>query len=87
MYAPESEGLSAGALTSALGAAGMESGPAAFAGVVFVVFGAALLLWTGARLRAGEPVVEGKPRVTAAVLSVIFGVISFMTGGWVLLSS
>ena len=65
---------------------GMESGPALFAGTSLAVFGAGLLLWTSARLRSGESVAEGVAPAGATALAVLFGVISLLTGGWLLLS-
>lgn len=65
---------------------GMESGPALFAGVSLALFGAGLLWWTSVRLRSHEPVAEGVSQVAAAATAVVFGVISLMTGCWVLLS-
>ncbi|MFI8242869.1 hypothetical protein ACIF83_37430 [Streptomyces sp. NPDC085866] len=47
----------------------MESGPAIFAGVVFALFGGALLVWTGARVRRGEPVAQGVSQVASATLA------------------
>lgn len=70
----------------------MESAPAVFAGSALVVFGAALLLWISVRTRSGRPVVEGaanagKPHQgAAAALTGILGVISLITGVWMVLS-
>ncbi|MEW2510542.1 hypothetical protein [Streptomyces sp. NPDC046870] len=47
----------------------MESGPAIFAGVVFALFGAGLLAWTGTRLRRREPVALGVSRVASAAVA------------------
>ncbi|MFJ4524500.1 hypothetical protein ACIP4Y_26740 [Streptomyces sp. NPDC088810] len=47
----------------------MESGPAIFAGVVFALFGAGLLAWTGTRLRRREPVAVGVNRVASATVA------------------
>ncbi|MFG2126166.1 hypothetical protein [Streptomyces sp. NPDC048710] len=52
----------------------MESGPAIFAGVVFALFGGALLVWTGARVRRGEPVAQGVSQVASATLAGAAGV-------------
>ncbi|MFJ9869493.1 hypothetical protein [Streptomyces sp. NPDC101165] len=52
----------------------MESGPAIFAGVVFALFGGALLVWTGARVRRGEPVAQGVSQVASATLAGTAGV-------------
>ncbi|MEV5956510.1 hypothetical protein AB0M11_22530 [Streptomyces sp. NPDC051987] len=54
----------------------MESGPAIFAGVVFALFGAALLVWTGTRVRHGEPVAQGVSQVASATLAGLAAVIS-----------
>ncbi|AXK37329.1 hypothetical protein DVA86_14270 [Streptomyces armeniacus] len=64
----------------------MESGPAVFAGVVFTVFGAVLLMWTGTRAWRGRPVAEGVRQVTAAALTGGFGLVSGCGGVWMLLS-
>ncbi|MGW1464665.1 hypothetical protein ACWCPT_10015 [Streptomyces sp. NPDC002308] len=63
----------------------MESGPAVFAGSVFALFGAALLVWTGARTARRAPVAHGVSPVPAAVLSTFFGVLFLVLGVWVLL--
>ncbi|MEU6589377.1 hypothetical protein ABZ923_09105 [Streptomyces sp. NPDC046881] len=47
----------------------MESGPAIFAGVVFALFGAGLLAWTGTRVRRREPVAVGVNRVASATVA------------------
>lgn len=65
----------------------MESVPAVFAGLSLALFGAGLLLWTSVRLRSHQPVAAGVPAFTAAALAVLFGVISLLTGGWVLSSA
>ncbi|WP_372454199.1 hypothetical protein [Streptomyces tardus] len=66
--------------------AGLEAGPAFFAGTVCVLFGALLLVWTVARMRRGEPVVaEGSP-VVAALLTVTFGAFFLAGGLWLLLN-
>jgi hypothetical protein len=63
----------------------MESGPAIFAGAAFALFGAGLLLWTGVRLRQGEPVAYGVCHPTAsAVLAAVLGVVSLLLGIWCL---
>ncbi|NBM16879.1 hypothetical protein [Streptomyces sp. GC420] len=63
----------------------MESGPAIFAGTAFALFGAGLLLWTGVRLRQGEPVAVGvrRPAVSAA-LATALGALSLFLGIWCL---
>ncbi|WP_299530258.1 hypothetical protein [uncultured Streptomyces sp.] len=61
----------------------MESGPAVFAGAVFVLFGVALLIWTGARVQHRAPVAHGvSPRASTA-LATIFGVLFLALGVWV----
>lgn len=65
----------------------MESGPGLFAGTVFVVFGAGLLLWTGTRVRAGAPVVQGARSPRALVLAVLFGTVFLSVGGLLLASA
>lgn len=64
--------------------AGMESGPAAFAGTALAAFGVALLLWTSARARMREPVAEGVHPVVALALAAGFGVLSVLLGSWLL---
>ncbi|MFD4502274.1 hypothetical protein [Streptomyces sp. NPDC058457] len=54
----------------------MESGPAIFAGVAFALFGAALLVWTGTRLRRGEPVAQGVSQIASATLASLASVIA-----------
>ncbi|MEV6329597.1 hypothetical protein [Streptomyces sp. NPDC051909] len=60
----------------------MESGPAIFAGAAFTLFGAALLLWTGVRVRQGEPVALGVAPRAAAVLAGLFGAVFVLLGIW-----
>ncbi|MEV5972958.1 hypothetical protein [Streptomyces sp. NPDC051921] len=60
----------------------MESGPAVFAGVAFVLFGAALLLWTGVRVRQGQPVALGVEPRAAAALTTVFGAVFLLLGIW-----
>ncbi|AJZ86276.1 hypothetical protein ACFV27_14205 [Streptomyces antimycoticus] len=62
----------------------MESGPAIFTGTAFVLFGAALLLWTAARLRLRAPVAHGVSPVASAALSVLFGLAALGGGIWCL---
>ncbi|MFD4547473.1 hypothetical protein [Streptomyces sp. NPDC058466] len=62
----------------------MESGPAIFAGVVFALFGAGLLAWTGIRLRRGEPVALGVNRVASATLASVAGTGALVLGMWCL---
>ncbi|MFD3586554.1 hypothetical protein [Streptomyces sp. NPDC058683] len=54
----------------------MESGPAFFAGAVFALFGGALLVWTGIRVRRGEPVAQGVSQVASATLASLAAVIA-----------
>lgn len=51
----------------------MESGPAIFAGTVFGLFGAGLLLWTGTRVAHRAPVAHGVHQTAAAALSTLAG--------------
>ncbi|HEY9374315.1 hypothetical protein [Streptomyces sp.] len=60
----------------------MESGPAIFAGAAFALFGAALLVWTGARLLHRAPVAHGVSPVAAAAFATASGVIFLALGVW-----
>lgn len=60
----------------------MESGPAIFAGTAFALFGAGLLLWTGARLAHRAPVAHGVSPATAGTLATVFGVGFLALGMW-----
>ncbi|MER5792623.1 hypothetical protein [Streptomyces sp. NPDC001980] len=62
----------------------MESAPAIFAGVVFALFGGALLVWTGTRLRRGEPVAQGVSQVASATLASLAAVIALGLGAYCL---
>ncbi|WP_329383423.1 hypothetical protein OG625_21350 [Streptomyces sp. NBC_01351] len=62
----------------------MENGPAIFAATVFLLFGAALLAWTGARVLKGAPVAEGVRPVLAVPLVVLGGGGSLALGVWCL---
>jgi hypothetical protein len=62
----------------------MESGPAIFAGVVFALFGGALLVWTGTRLRSGEPVAQGVSQVASATIAGLAAVVSLGLGAYCL---
>ncbi|QLJ05729.1 hypothetical protein HZZ00_35055 [Streptomyces sp. NEAU-sy36] len=62
----------------------MESGPAVFAGAVFALFGAALLGWTGVRLRHREPVADGVNRVASATVAGLAGTLALVLGGYCL---
>ena len=56
----------------------MESGPAIFAGLVFALFGAGLLVWTTARVRHGRPVAEGVSPVASAAFAAVAGVVALV---------
>jgi hypothetical protein len=58
----------------------MESGPAIFTGVVFALFGGALLVWTGTRVRRREPVAHGVNRVASAALASVAGTLALTLG-------
>lgn len=60
----------------------MESGPAVLAGGVFALFGAALLLWTGARVLHRAPVAHGVSPLASAALASVFGVLFLVLGVW-----
>ncbi|MBO1333804.1 hypothetical protein [Streptomyces sp. VRA16 Mangrove soil] len=60
----------------------MESTPALFAGTVFALFGAGLVVWTGARTLHREPVLDGARPVAAAVLTGASGVASLALAVW-----
>ncbi|WP_406271465.1 hypothetical protein OHT93_20940 [Streptomyces sp. NBC_00191] len=60
----------------------MESGPAIFAGTAFTLFGAGLLLWTGARVRHRAPVAHGVSPATAVALAALFGAGFLTLGLW-----
>ncbi|MGW6404022.1 hypothetical protein [Streptomyces sp. NPDC055134] len=60
----------------------MESGPAIFAGTVFTLFGAGLLLWTGARVMHRAPVADGVNPVASATLATLASVASLVLGVW-----
>ncbi|MFI2263005.1 hypothetical protein OHU45_16645 [Streptomyces tubercidicus] len=64
----------------------MESGPEAFAGVAFALFGAGLLVWTAVCARTGTPVADGVSRPVATVTTLLSGVVFLATGCWLLLS-
>lgn len=71
----------------------MESGPAVFAGTVFTLFGAGLLLWTLRTLRMLWTGAQSRPRTPVAhaagagssLLHALSGVISLAAGVWCLL--
>ncbi|MFH8564870.1 hypothetical protein [Streptomyces sp. NPDC017988] len=60
----------------------MESAPAIFAGTVFALFGAALLLWTGVRVAHREPVAQGVSPVASATLAALTGSGALLLGVW-----
>jgi len=60
----------------------MESGPAIFAGVVFALFGAGLLVWTAARVRHREPVAHGVNPVASATCASLAAVIALALAAW-----
>ncbi|WP_019070270.1 hypothetical protein [Streptomyces hokutonensis] len=60
----------------------MESGPAIFAGLVFALFGGALLLWTAVRVRHREPVAEGVNQVASATLAGVVAIAALLLGTW-----
>ncbi|MFG2139031.1 hypothetical protein [Streptomyces sp. NPDC048650] len=62
----------------------MESGPEAFAGAVFALFGAGLLLWTGVSARSGVPVADGVGRVVGTVMALVSGAVFLGAGCWML---
>ncbi|MER6421315.1 hypothetical protein [Streptomyces sp. NPDC001137] len=62
----------------------MESGPAIFAGVVFALFGGALLAWTVARVGCREPVAHGVNPVASATVAGLAAVIMLALGTWCL---
>ncbi|MCM1971949.1 hypothetical protein ABT024_24500 [Streptomyces sp. NPDC002812] len=62
----------------------MEHGPTIFAAAVFLLFGAALLAWTGARAPRGAPVAEGVRPVVAVPLALLAGGASLALGVWCL---
>ncbi|MFH8345209.1 hypothetical protein [Streptomyces sp. NPDC018045] len=63
----------------------MESGPEAFAGAAFALFGAGLLVWTAVCVRAGESVADGVSRSSGMALALLFGAVFLGTGCWLLL--
>ncbi|MFF0289731.1 hypothetical protein [Streptomyces sp. NPDC005262] len=60
----------------------MESGPAVFAGTAFALFGAALLVWTGARIVHRAPVAHGVSPFVSTTLATLFGVLFLVLGVW-----
>ncbi|MDJ0346166.1 hypothetical protein QMK19_35840 [Streptomyces sp. H10-C2] len=64
----------------------MESTPSLFAGTVFALFGAALLVWAGARTARRAPVTQGGSAAGAA-LTTLIGTLSLVTGVWCLVQA
>ncbi|MFI5757974.1 hypothetical protein [Streptomyces sp. NPDC051569] len=60
----------------------MESGPAIFAGTAFTLFGAGLLLWTGARVLHRAPVAHGVRPAASIALATLSGVVFLALGLW-----
>ncbi|MFJ8636062.1 hypothetical protein [Streptomyces sp. NPDC093568] len=60
----------------------MERGPAIFAGIVFALFGAGLLVWTAVRVRQRQPVAHGVNPVASATLAGLVSVIALILGTW-----
>ncbi|MCX4628453.1 MULTISPECIES: hypothetical protein [unclassified Streptomyces] len=62
----------------------MESGPAIFAATVFLLFGAALLGWTGARALRRVPVADGVRPTVAVPVALLASGVSLVLGVWCL---
>ena len=62
----------------------MESGSAIFAGMVFALFGGALLVWTAARLRHRRPVALGVSPVASATVATLAALLALALGVWCL---
>ncbi|WP_320782546.1 hypothetical protein [Streptomyces sp. CRN 30] len=62
----------------------MERGPAIFAGVVFVLFGGALLVWTATQVRYRRPVAHGVSPVASAAVATVAAVVALALGAWCL---
>ncbi|MEU3062126.1 hypothetical protein AB0P12_17820 [Streptomyces subrutilus] len=62
----------------------MEDGPAVFAAAVFLLFGAALLAWTGARALHRAPVAEGVRPAVAVPAALLAAGVSLALGTWCL---
>ncbi|CAM5585243.1 putative protein OS=Streptomyces alboniger OX=132473 GN=CP975_19380 PE=4 SV=1 [Streptomyces alboniger] len=60
----------------------MESAPAIFAGTVFALFGAGLLLWTGVRVAHRAPVAQGVSPVASATLAALAGSGALLLAAW-----
>ncbi|MGW8780967.1 hypothetical protein ACWGNM_23335 [Streptomyces sp. NPDC055796] len=62
----------------------MESGPAIFAAIVFLLFGTALLGWAGACAARRAPVAEGVRPAVALPLALLAAGTSLALGVWCL---
>jgi hypothetical protein len=62
----------------------VESGPAIFAGMVFALFGGALLVWTCTRVRRREPVAHGVNQIASATLAGTCAVVALGLGAYCL---
>ncbi|CAL9467468.1 hypothetical protein [Streptomyces sp. enrichment culture] len=62
----------------------MESGPAIFAGLVFCLFGAALLVWTATRARQHRPVVHGAGPLASVTVAAAVALVCLALGAWCL---
>ncbi|MBC9725064.1 hypothetical protein [Streptomyces sp. TRM68367] len=62
----------------------MEAVPAIFAGVVFSLFGAGLLVWTATRVRQRRPVAQGMSPVASATVASLAAVATLTLGAWCL---
>lgn len=60
----------------------MDKGPAVFAGAAFGLFGAALLIWTAARVLHRRPVASGAGQVASATVASVFGLVFVALGLW-----
>ncbi|MFD3654393.1 hypothetical protein ACTU45_10320 [Streptomyces sp. 24-1644] len=60
----------------------MENVTAVFAGTAFALFGAALLIWTGARTLHRAPVAHGVSPVASTALATLFGATFLVVGVW-----
>lgn len=62
----------------------METGPAIFSATVFLLFGAALLAWTGACVGRRAPVAEDVRPAVAVPLALLVGGGALALGVWCL---
>ncbi|MER6559215.1 hypothetical protein ABT300_16040 [Streptomyces sp. NPDC001027] len=62
----------------------MENGPMIFAGMVFALFGGALLVWTAVRVGHREPVAQGVSPVASAALALLASCAALAVGVWCL---